>query len=114
MYRDPVPPRRRKRRNPEDILLARLKRYEELLENAGVKVDPIGGAKHGGDDGERVDEHGSRQTSVGDNAGRNEPDDHGARRTQLGDSHPSESTGGKSVNPGRFIVKEGRSRYLEK
>jgi hypothetical protein len=114
VYRDPAPPRRRKRRNPEDVLLARLKRYEELLQNAGVKVVPIGGANGGAAEDERVDERGSRQTSAVDDAGRNEVDEHYTNRTQPSDSLSTETTGGRSAYPGRFIFEEGRSRYLEK
>jgi hypothetical protein len=114
VYRDPAPPRRRKRRNPEDILLARLKRYEELLENAGVKVDPIGRVSGGAAENEQVDERRSRQASAVDSADRNETDENDEKRSQLGDSFWAESGGSRSANPGRFISEEGRSRYLEK
>ena len=114
MYRDPAPPRRRKRRSPEDVLLARLKRYEQLLENAGVKVDRIGGANTNAVDDEHLDESGSRRTSMADNAGHNEPDEPIARQNPLSDDLPPTRAGGKSANSGRFVVEEGRSRYLEK
>lgn len=113
VYRDPAPPRRRKRRTPEDILLARLKRYEELLENAGVKVDPIGRANDGGggdDDNDVVDERGSRQNSTIDYAGRIGVDELDAKRAERSGSRPTETT----AFPGRLLVQEGRSRYLEK
>src|SRR2546423_4538400 len=118
VYRDPPPPRRRKRRSPEDILLARLKRYEELLENAGVKVDPIGGAKGGAtaadDDHEQVDEGDLRQNSLANGAARQGRDQHDAGLAPVSDALPPPRTGAKSANPGRFIVEAGRSRYLEK
>ena len=121
VYRDPAPPRRRKRRTPEDILLARLKRYEELLENAGVKVDPIGrandddgGGGGGADDNDVVDERGSRQNSTTDYAGRIGVDELDAKRAEQSGSHSTETSGAKSAFPGRFLVEEGRSRYLEK
>jgi hypothetical protein len=119
VYRDPAPPRRRKRRTPEDILLARLKRYEELLENAGVKVDPVGRANDGAggvgaDDNDIVDERGSRQNSTTDYAGRIGVDELDTKRAEQSGSRSTETSGAKSAFPGRLLVEEGRSRYLEK
>ena len=114
MYRDPAPPRRRKRRTPEDILIAKLKRYEELLENAGVKVDSVDGASGGAADDEYVEDHGSRRNSAVGNASRNAHDEYAARRTPLSDSLPSERSGKGPASQGRFVAEEGRSRYLEK
>lgn len=39
IFRVPPAPRRRKKRPPEEMLLARLKKCEELLKNMGVDVD---------------------------------------------------------------------------
>lgn len=36
IYRPPAPPRRRKRRSPEQILIARLKQYEDLLQKNNI------------------------------------------------------------------------------
>ncbi|KAM5485537.1 hypothetical protein McanCB56680_001837 [Microsporum canis] len=41
IYRAPPAPKRRKRRSPEDTLLARLRKYEELLTGLGVDVNKI-------------------------------------------------------------------------
>lgn len=118
VYRDPAPPRRRKRRTPEDILLAKLKRYEELLENAGIKVDPVGGASGGVGDGagddENFEDYGSRRNSEVDNAGRNAQDEYATRQTPLSDGLPSERSGKRPAPQGRFVAEGGRSRYLEK
>jgi Fungal Zn(2)-Cys(6) binuclear cluster domain len=114
VYRDPAPPRRRKRRNPEDVLLARLKRYEQLLENAGVKVDPIGRTNSGAVEDEQIEEPESRQTSTADNFTHIEVGKHDATSIPFGDSLSTETSDGTSANPARFVVEEGRSRYLEK
>jgi hypothetical protein len=118
VYRDPAPPRRRKRRTPEDILLAKLKRYEELLENAGVKVDSVGGASGGAGDGAGDDEHfedyDSRRNSEVDNASHSARDEYTARQTPLSGSLLSERNGKRLAPQGRFVAEEGRSRYLEK
>lgn len=42
-----LPPRRRKRRFAEAELLARLRRYEEVLTSYGVDIDAIGGGEKG-------------------------------------------------------------------
>ena len=39
IFRIPPAPRRRKKRTPEDLLLARLKRCEELLKTNGIDID---------------------------------------------------------------------------
>jgi hypothetical protein len=109
VYRDPAPPRKRKRRGPEDIL-AKLKRYEELLENAGFKLDPIGDASGGAGDGEHFEDRSSRENSeVG-----NTQDEYAARQIPLSDGLPSEKLGKRPAPQGRFAAEEGRSRYLEK
>ncbi|KAI4245871.1 MAG: hypothetical protein LQ352_006500 [Teloschistes flavicans] len=40
IFRAPAPPRRRPRKSPEAALLARLRRYEELLKGVGVNFEP--------------------------------------------------------------------------
>ena len=114
VYRDPAPPKRRKRRSPEDILIARLRRYEELLENAGVKVDGIAGATGDVADAEHVDQSRSRRAFVADNTGHSQSDKQTSRRNEVSDGLPSKRAGSKPATAGRFIVEEGRSRYLEK
>lgn len=114
IYRDPAPPRRRKRRNPEDVLLDRLKRYEELLQNAGIKVGPIGRANDGSAEDDQAEDREPRQTSASDNASRSGGGQHDAKTIPFGESISAEMASDKSPNPGRFIFEEGRSRYLEK
>jgi hypothetical protein len=41
IYRQPAPPRRRKRKVAETDLIIRLRQYEELLRNVGIKVDAL-------------------------------------------------------------------------
>ncbi|KAL9043422.1 MAG: hypothetical protein Q9214_003393 [Letrouitia sp. 1 TL-2023] len=43
IYRAPATPRRRRRRSPERSLHARLRRYEQMLENYGVKTEELEG-----------------------------------------------------------------------
>lgn len=42
-YRAPAPPRRRKRQSPDPQLQAKMRRYEEILQKHGVKVDELNG-----------------------------------------------------------------------
>lgn len=114
VYRDPVPPRRRKRRNPEDGLLDRLKRYEDLLQKAGIQIDPISRPNSGAAEDEQVDNREPRQTSASETASRGEWDEPDAKTIPFGESLATERASGKSAHPGRFIFEEGRSRYLEK
>lgn len=43
IYRTPATPRRRRRRSPERSLHARLRRYEQMLESYGVKIEELEG-----------------------------------------------------------------------
>src|SRR2546423_13241607 len=90
VYRDPAPPRRRKRRTPEDILIAKLKRYEELLENAGVKVDPVDGASGGAADDEYVWGPASWRKPAGGNGRRKAHHEYCARPNPVMDSLSSD------------------------
>lgn len=40
-YRVPAPPRRRKRQSPDPQLHAKVRRYEEILQQHGVRVDEL-------------------------------------------------------------------------
>lgn len=114
VYRDPAPLRRRKRHNPEDAFLDRLKRYEELLQKAGIQVDPIRRANSGVAEDEQVDDPKPRQTSASETASHSEGGEHDAKTIPFGENLATERASGKSANPGRFIFEQGRSRYLEK
>lgn len=43
LYVAPAPPRRRKRQSPDPQLHAKVRRYEEILQQHGVKVDELNG-----------------------------------------------------------------------
>ncbi len=115
VYRDLAPPRRRKRRTPEDLLIAKVKRYEELLKNAGVKVDNVETAEVADTRREYEDERSPRQQSTNGSSLDHHLDE---PKPKQGPVH--ERTGndfGTDARPafqGRLIVEEGRSRYLEK
>ncbi|KAK9327954.1 fungal-specific transcription factor domain-containing protein [Lipomyces starkeyi] len=103
IFRAPAAPRRRKKRPPEAVLLARIKRYEELLKSAGVKIDPL-------DDGHDL----GREAQSGQTAESVASEDSmiGIGKSRKLDIMPM---GGRSLNSktGKLIVDEGKSRYLE-
>ncbi|KAK9483584.1 hypothetical protein V1527DRAFT_498277 [Lipomyces starkeyi] len=88
IFRAPATPRRRKQKSPEAVLLARIKRYEELLKSAGVKIDPL---------------------DVGHDLG---------REAQLGQTAESFASEGSMIGIEKssqldIMPMEGKSRYLE-
>lgn len=95
IYRPPPAPKRRKRRSPEETLLARLRKYEELLVGLGVDVS-------------NIDEHKS--------------DSHHAAPEASGLTYNSGS--GSKIDPdgdqedlknqfGRMIIRDGKTHLLE-
>ncbi|KAK9317815.1 hypothetical protein V1522DRAFT_437080 [Lipomyces starkeyi] len=96
IFRAPAAARRRKQKSPEAVVLARIKRYEELLKSAGVKIDPL-------DDGHdlgRVAQLGQTAESVA-----SEGSMIGIEKSSPLDILPMEDR--------KLIVDEGKSRYLE-
>ena len=99
VFRNPVPPRRRKRRSPEAALLSRLRRAEELLQSHGVTIDAKNCER------EPADSHSDEMdivTSIETGDVRSQPE-------KLG-THAVASNQEK----GRLIFKEGQSLYLGK
>lgn len=97
VFREPPPPRRRKRK-PEAILLARLKRYEEILRENGIDPNVLDG---GSEDGAGSIRHDTRVNRV-----------NSAESTPAVPNQFESNT--KKIGPGRLIAKEGRSIYLDK
>ena len=115
IYRDPVPPRRRKRRTPEDLLIAKVKRYEELLKNAGVKVDNVDStAEIAEARSEYEDQLSPRRQSTNGNSLDHRSDQPAQRPGPTFERPGNDLDTGKPKYPGKLIVDEGRSRYLEK
>ena len=99
VFRAPAPPRRRPRKSPEAMLLARLRRYEEILKELGVRIEPQGS-----------------DTEI---AGRVEAMDIVSDKPMNHESPEQMPTNHKSarvpaVENGRIVVKHGKARYLEK
>ncbi|KAF3480959.1 fungal specific transcription factor domain-containing protein [Arthroderma uncinatum] len=104
IYRPPPPPRRRKRRSPEDVLLARLRKYEELLTGLGVDVNKI--------DEQKAD---SPPTA---------PETSGSSSVAATAAADGDTVGGARTEPkgeetelhnqfGRMIIGDGKSQFLE-
>ena len=112
IYRPSAPPRRRKRREPEEGLRARLSRLEELLRAAGAKVDTIDAGRNAsqGDSG-RPEGSASKDTEEGvldSLTGK-------IRRYSFqNDDGRDRGAMDQSVVPGRLIAGQGKSRYLER
>ncbi|EER28517.1 Fungal specific transcription factor, putative [Coccidioides posadasii C735 delta SOWgp] len=95
VYRAPAPPRRRKRRSPEEILRARLRRYEAILKNLGVNVDANEGTGPGEKDDGPVSSHDAAQAPK--DTSKTRPEDVACLGSKLG----------------RLIVVDGKPRFLE-
>jgi len=103
VFRAPAPPRRRKKKDSEVSLVARLKHYEELLKDYGAKADvsDIGGVDDGPSSGHMQVANSIRNTT-GTSAVIH---DHDRKATQ-------QHCGG--AEDGKMIAGNGRSRYLER
>lgn len=100
IFRAPAPPRRRPRKSPEAALLARLRRYEELLKGVGVNFEPENEAELAGQmQNVELDQTGVSATP--------ESSDGTSLKTP---QYQAEAT----VVDGEVVVKNGKVRYLEK
>ncbi|KZF26349.1 hypothetical protein L228DRAFT_10495 [Xylona heveae TC161] len=99
VFRPPAPPRRRKRRSPEATLLARLKRYEEMLRSYGVKLDGSDG--EGGEFGPEGNEMDTEASEVD------------YRKTSGISGMRIKDSASPAMEPGRLISERGMSRYLD-
>lgn len=100
-YRDPLPPRRRQKKNPEAAMIARIRRYEKALQKAGIDVTSLEA-----DDPQEL----STTRIVGSDTGER------LSRSRRLSSTISEQTSESSSRqePGRLVTKKGRSLYLDK
>ncbi|KAL1986092.1 hypothetical protein VTN96DRAFT_6989 [Rasamsonia emersonii] len=96
VFREPLPPRRRKRK-PEAILLARLKRYEEILGRNGIDPNVLDGSSENSAGSSRHNTYVNLVNS--------------AESTPAVPNQFESNT--KKIGPGRLIAKEGRSIYLD-
>jgi len=115
IFRPPAPPRRRKRRTTEEILHARLKQYEGMLQEMGVKVAPgivqnvnTMSTKRSGDQNGDEDMHMEAADTI--SRGSKSPTVDGSENRQTS----SISSERYNERTGRFYSSEGKSRYLEK
>ncbi|KAI9810456.1 MAG: hypothetical protein M1827_006232 [Pycnora praestabilis] len=104
IFIDPAAPRRRKRKAPEVSLLARLKRYEELLKNYGVKIE-----------GDEFEDH-----KVDHDHDRGEVEAASSSKSSgyaRGDTRPVGKQLEESRSPGpdtgTMVLERGASRYVE-
>lgn len=98
-FRDPLPPRRRKKPQPEALLLARLRKYEDIMRKNGI--DPTIVDSHARDAGEPCD--------VDDSTSRFE------RLEEHMEPMANDSSSDTSrMLTGQFISKGGRSIYLDR
>ncbi|KAH8694981.1 fungal-specific transcription factor domain-containing protein [Talaromyces proteolyticus] len=99
-YRDPVPPRRRKKKLPEAAMVARLRRYEDVIRKAGIDTSLL------------------EEDSRGESLPIRQPI---SAESRLEYSSPPSFNAPISVpsgntsksGPGKFISREGRSLYLD-
>ena len=101
VFRAPAPPRRRPRKSPEVILLTTLKRYEELLRGFGVKVEAVNSEMEITRQVEAMGIVSRSSTTVADG-------DPGQKTTITNETRPP------AVENGKIVVKNGKTRYLDK
>ncbi|KAL1963069.1 hypothetical protein VTN77DRAFT_8715 [Rasamsonia byssochlamydoides] len=100
VFREPLPPRRRKKKSETiHVMVARLKRYEEVLKKNGIDPRVIDGNSENSVDSVRHDTRVNLVNSV----------NHGESTAV---PNPFESNT-REIGPGRLITKEGRSIYLD-
>jgi Fungal Zn(2)-Cys(6) binuclear cluster domain len=102
-YRDPLPPRRRKKKNPEAVLADRIRRYENALQKAGIDVDSL--------------DSDDAQAPAVINTARNEMNDVDVRDAEPRDLPTTSDVARENTprhGPGRLITKKGKSLYLDK
>ncbi|KAL8831750.1 MAG: hypothetical protein Q9191_000678 [Dirinaria sp. TL-2023a] len=99
-FRPPGPPRRRPRKSGEAGLLAKVRRYEELLRGYGVQIESL-----------------SSKVEVAREADDMEivSDDNTCEQRKISGQDPIASKPSRSqvVDNGRMIMKNGKARYLE-
>ncbi|MCJ1249200.1 hypothetical protein MMC30_006423 [Trapelia coarctata] len=102
IFRAPAPPKRRKKKEPEVNLVARLKRYEELLKDYGAKVNvPDSGGVHNSPGSDFLKIINSVRNTTDAPAVAQDYDRIAKQQQYLG------------ANDGKMIAGNGRSRYLE-
>ena len=101
VFRAPAPPRRRPRKSPEAILLARLRRYEELLKGFGVRIEPASS-----------DAEVARRLEHMETASDSSITETFENPVQM--TSKSKHARVPAVEHGKIIVKNGKTRYLEK
>ncbi|EED19692.1 hypothetical protein TSTA_029660 [Talaromyces stipitatus ATCC 10500] len=99
-YRAPLPPRRRKRKDPESALAARIQHYEYALRKAGIDLSSV--------EPDRPQKLNSINTVESESS-------QGTPRPRGNPSIFSDATPGNTSRPGsgRLVTRKGRSLYLD-
>jgi hypothetical protein len=103
IFRQPAPPRRRKKRTQEELLLARLRRCEDILKIHGISPDTNQGNETGWGYGlEQADRSPSDALSRHHSAMKEEPDSVSFRSANV---HKKET--------GKLVLEQGGTKYFE-
>ncbi len=94
IFRAPIRPGRRSKKNPEADLLARLRKYEDLLKTNGIEVDDFENEGH----------HSENATPTGAQETSKAPLPTGPKREKRS----------PEMQRGRLIVEQGVPRYIDK
>lgn len=94
-FREPLPPRRRKKKQPDAAMITRLKRYEDVLRKSGIDPSSLDGTGRMGIEPNKGPGPENRPLSPRAFTGASEPDI-------------------QKPTAGRLIKREGRSLYLDK
>ena len=100
VFRQPAPPRRRKKRTQEELLLARLRRCEDILKSHGLSPDLS--------QGDEPDEsHDPEQAEPEKSLSYDPPSLQHSTGTSV------EPVDTPPADPGKLVVKQGRTKYFE-
>ena len=100
-YRDPLPPRRRRKvQQPDAMLMARLKRCEATLKRIGINPDAVGSGSRA-----QLPPTGNGEASTGTRA-------HSIKRSIPQEAYSSSDTAPQ--RSGKLVAKDGRSIYFHK
>ena len=99
-FRAPAPPRRRARKSVETVLIARIRRYEDLLKGYGVQIEPLSSSAEATRQVENMD--------IVPKDSNSKP-----RRSPGQDLNTCRPSKEQITENGRMVMKNGKARYLE-
>ena len=108
VFRLPAPPRRRKKRSQEELLLARLRRCEDILKSHGISPDSA--LSQGQDETHQTDEDDIDREASFD---RETLSRYGSATKKVDRGVTHGATDSQHRNPGKLVIEQGRTQFFE-